>query len=529
MRNEKRSPEQIREYFELLRWNKNGCAIDLSQEFIDSNELLLSIKKALVLSEESIIFTKNLIISTEGSIFSIIESISSTEQEISSVEESILLLRKARRAALGSKPTVEESVFSSKSSTIYKFSIKEICKQLLIEIYFGFKKTLSNLFKYLIKEPILASIIYMVILGIALFLNFIFSGLFKIILIVLLIVYIGQKINYIYEQQNQKWQKHCADIEVARKQKLKQELDSLRKAEQQEFEASLQVLEVRQNELIVRQQELKELKQQIEARLRAEQQELAEFEQVRQLKLEEYQQKLNELKINESSKKELMLKTLEEKVQRWLTNDIERLTNKAMKKLKITPPSVTGELNALQNEPIRVLIGIPEKTSESVIIESDSDLNLEVIENPQIYIDPKDFESEPSREGNNRQYGVYEFLIIFLCGNFLAYYKCYYNFIRGKTVDEEFCEYLYDSIVSLKIQEKSSLRLKDERQKNVYRKRLLITTKDGKIVCFRVAKYRIERTHSLRLSQIDQAAVAIRAMLRQRRIDFIRTENLMDG
>ena len=242
MRNEKRSPEQIREYFELLRWNKNGCDIDLSQEFIDSNELLLSIKKALVLSEESIIFTKNLIISTEGSIFSIIESISSTEQEISSVEESILLLRKARRAALGSKRTVEESVFSSKSSTIYKFSIKEICRQLLIEIYLGFEKTLSNIFKYLIKEPIKASIIYIAILGIALFLNFIFSGLFKIILTVLLIVYVGQKIIYIYEQHKQKWQKHCAEVEEARKQRLKQEFESLRKAEQQEFEESLQVL-----------------------------------------------------------------------------------------------------------------------------------------------------------------------------------------------------------------------------------------------------------------------------------------------
>jgi hypothetical protein len=120
------------------------------------------------------------------------------------------------------------------------------------------------------------------------------------------------------------------------------------------------------------------------------------------------------------------------------------------------------------------------KTSQSVIVESDSDLHLELLENPEIYIDPKDFESEPSCQGNNRQYGVYEFLIIFLCGNFMAYYKCYYNFIRGKTVDEEICEYLYDCIVSLKIQEKSSLRLKDERQKNVYRKRLSILLKTEK-------------------------------------------------
>jgi small nuclear ribonucleoprotein (snRNP)-like protein len=269
----------------------------------------------------------------------------------------------------------------------------------------------------------------------------------------------------------------------------------------------------------------------MEARLQTEQQELIELEQLHQQKLDEYQQRLDNLKFQEQRNKESKLFELEEQVQEWLGNDIERLTHKAMKKLKILPPTDTGELNALQNEPIRVLIGVTErtKTFESVIVESDNYLNLEVNKNSEIYIDAKDFESEPSYDGKNRKYGVYGFLVIFLCGNFLAYYKCYLNFIRGKTVDDETCEYFYDSIVSVKIQEKFSVRGKNENQKNISIKRLIITAKDGKAVCFEIARNRIEKTHSLRLSQIDEAAIAIRYMLRQRRVDSTQTQNLDEG
>jgi hypothetical protein len=199
-----------------------------------------------------------------------------------------------------------------------------------------------------------------------------------------------------------------------------------------------------------------------------------------------------------------------------------------MKKLKIIDITDTGELNALQNEPLRVLIGVTErtKTFESVIVKSDNYLSLEANENNEIYIAPQDFESEPSYYGSSRKYGVYGFVVIFLCANFLTYYKCYWNFIRGRTVHEETCEYLYDSIVSIKVQEKSSARGRNEKQKTVHRKRLIITAKDGKTVCFQVSRNSIERTRSLRLAQIDEAAIAIRDMLRQRRVDYTQTENL---
>lgn len=535
IRNKKRSPEIIREYFELLRWKKNGCVIALAPEYVEADEVLISIKESLALNEESIILAKNSILSTEQSRVSIRESIFPLEEEIFSVEQSILSLRRERLLTRESTQAFEEEVFTNResfeSSTVSQLPIQTIWQQLIIEIYLDLKKIFSNTIQCLVEQPILAILISFSAFVLALFFNLKLPFVFNSILIILLIIYIIQKLNYIHERHNRIWQKHYADVEVERQERLRQELEARRQAEQQEFEASLEALEARQQELRVRQQELGILQQEIEARLQAEQQELIELEQLHQQNLDEYQQRLDELKFQEQRIKELKLLELEEKVQEWLGKDIERLTHKAMKKLKILPPTDTGELNALQNESICVLIGVTEriKTFESVIVESDNYLNLEANENSEIYIDAKDFESEPSYDGKSRRYGVYGFVVIFLCANFLTFYKCYFNFIRGKTVDEETCEYFYDSIVSVKVQEKSSVRGKNENQKTVNRKRLIITAKDGKTLCFQVARNRIERTHSLRLSQIDEAAIAIRDMLRQRRVDYTQTQNLDEG
>ncbi len=50
---EKRSPEIIREYFELLRWKKNGCVIALAPEYVEADEVLISIKDSLALNKKS--------------------------------------------------------------------------------------------------------------------------------------------------------------------------------------------------------------------------------------------------------------------------------------------------------------------------------------------------------------------------------------------------------------------------------------------------------------------------------------------
>lgn len=132
IRNDQRSPKIIREYFELLRWNKNGCVIALAPEQVETDELLLSIKKSLALNEESIILTQNVIPTTEQSRYSIRESVFLLEEEISSVDQSILLLRRARLSRIESTQLFEEQVFSNRereaveSSTMPRLSIQKI-------------------------------------------------------------------------------------------------------------------------------------------------------------------------------------------------------------------------------------------------------------------------------------------------------------------------------------------------------------------------------------------------------------------
>ena len=235
------------------------------------------------------------------------------------------------------------------------------------------------------------------------------------------------------------------------------------------------------------------------------------------------------------------LVTLEKDVEIWLKNDISLITKKAMRSLNIEHENEEetniNQLNVLNRDPFSIVIGISKKEkniindirkrkinnknrSESLIIESDSDRNLESLERTDLSIDDNDFYLEEKRSSSKDIFGVYEVVIIFLCSNFLTYYKCYFNFIQNKKIDEENCEYLYDSIVSVKVQDKSR---SGDNSKDTYRKRLLITTSDGKIVCFRFPRSRVERDLSDKLSGIDDAAKAIREMLRQRRIDILPT------
>lgn len=51
-------------------------------------------------------------------------------------------------------------------------------------------------------------------------------------------------------------------------------------------------------------------------------------------------------------------------------------------------------------------------------------------------------------------------------------------------------------------------------QKQIYSKRLIISTNDGKVICFQLARSRVESSISSKLSHIDDAATAIREMLR---------------
>ena len=164
---------------------------------------------------------------------------------------------------------------------------------------------------------------------------------------------------------------------------------------------------------------------------------------------------------------------LEEYVEIWLKNDISLLPEKAMKYLNIEYINEDvmniNKLNVLSRLPFPTAIGISPRERDnlnkrinsgenaSLLVESDSDRSLKSVEKTNLSIDENDFYCATKHSSSSKAFGVYEFVVIFLYSNFLTYYRCYFNFIRNQPIDEEYCEYLYDSVVSVKVQEKSRI------------------------------------------------------------------------
>ncbi len=238
----------------------------------------------------------------------------------------------------------------------------------------------------------------------------------------------------------------------------------------------------------------------------------------------------------------------DEQIIRWLNEDIYGLIHRGLielniddmghleqvkNKLKISnledndfeelyeyPKNYRGKVNLLLNTPIYLKSGCDAKSYSSMIqvdntrLESDKQRRL---------ISLDDFKSVKTLDGRKRIYGVYEFIVIFLCKNFLSYYRCYWNFMRGVSVDDEICEYLYDSIASVKIRERASSN-DSSVKKRVYREFLSITTTDGREVEFKIEEPKKISSDYWYSSNARSAAQAIRRMLRQRRIDVVKVE-----
>lgn len=210
---------------------------------------------------------------------------------------------------------------------------------------------------------------------------------------------------------------------------------------------------------------------------------------------------------------------LERRVDEYLETDKLKLIQQAKDVLKI-------EEIDIDKDPILSFIGINSReVSDSNILITDRELEKVRNRYKDLLIDENDFYEEKGLDGKYR-YGIYECFVILLCENYLAYYKCYWNFIKGSHVDEETCEYLFDSIVSVKTQERSSLNQQNPNERRKYRDLLSLTTMDGKIVYFKMSddkKQRINSSNKLNLnyvSDINKAAERIRFWLRQRRVDY---------
>lgn len=220
------------------------------------------------------------------------------------------------------------------------------------------------------------------------------------------------------------------------------------------------------------------------------------------------------------------LQNLEEKVKQWLEEDKQYLLERARDVLWIqTSISTDANKDKEAIDPIHKLVGIKYKESrnleeENKIIETDRDRYLFPNQKLRLLIEEKDFRIGKGVDGKERT-GIYEFTSIFFSRDFLAYYKCYWNFIKNLSVEEEVCEILYNNIVSVKLKERSSTKSKDIRYKRIYRNFLSITTTDGKIFSFRIDKDRKEKSGStLRESQVEEAGRIIRYKLRQNAKDI---------
>ena len=236
--------------------------------------------------------------------------------------------------------------------------------------------------------------------------------------------------------------------------------------------------------------------------------------------------KENEIEALESQIRESKIydiSDLEEKIDKWLEEDKSYLISLGMQKLKI---------KQVDTEPILSFVGISSTDkSDSYILITDRELEKVNKNYKEILINENDLYKEKGNDGRYR-YGVYECFLIYLCENFLSYYRCYWNFLKGANVDEETCEYLFDSIVSVKTRERSSLNQQNPEEKRKYADILSLTTMDGKIVYFKMSddkKQKInseDKRASKYVSGINQAAARIRYWLRKRRVDYQMTKDL---
>lgn len=203
-------------------------------------------------------------------------------------------------------------------------------------------------------------------------------------------------------------------------------------------------------------------------------------------------------------------------IDNWLQLDRREIFNKVPNQLNVIKVD-SSEYISTELSNIIVNKDGPINLSSGVVLEPDDFLLKQKIINSQDYF------CEKGLDGKTR-YSIHIFMVICLCNNFLAYYKCYWNFIRGVATLVETGEYLYDTVVSVRTEELSSAVLEDLNGKKLVMKEYLrIGTTDGKEIDFPgIYDTRIvyESKAETDTSRVKNAARIIRELLRQRRIDL---------
>ena len=530
---ESRRSEKIREYFDLLRWfnDLKLARSSSSQDILDSDTVAVNIKK-------SVEYLNNSKISLDIEFQKLYKKVESISHELNHIHSAIsknnveidlleahILIKESKYVNFHRKDTSVSPIKNS-HKTIFSLLLDDIKRSNVfnkMHVLNTLPKVVGVsilLFLFLLSLKFVNNISYQIIT----FSYFLLLSTLIFILIELIIKY------FVSKSRETKGLNFSSNLKENLRNPYNSEIIADRKIYQE--------LKYEQEHLQYRNNQMTEEYKTINSELKNIQAKLNEIESSIDSKKSEY---CEEEKYIDSKLQRLII--LEEYVEILLKNDISLLSEKAMEYLNIEykneDETNINQLNVLNRLPFPMAIGISSKEkgnvnkkrksgeNESLLIESDSDRSLKSVEKTDLSIDENDFYCATKYSSSSNAFGVYEFVAIFLCSNFLAYYRCYFNFIRNQSIDEEYCEYLYDSVVSVKVQEKSRIG-DDSSRKSIYRKRFLITTTDGKIVCFRFPQHRITSAVSGKSSDIDGAATAIREMLRQRRIDILLTSEQGD-
>ena len=231
---------------------------------------------------------------------------------------------------------------------------------------------------------------------------------------------------------------------------------------------------------------------------------------------------------------------MENMVLETFLNDMNNVLEEGLKVLSIRNPKEPEESSyareCLERDPILMFDGIKSKRdSKSSIVkipghEDEVKGDLLISEKSFYHLETLKRQEKLKGIDNKYKYSVYEFVVIYLSSNFLSCYRCYWDFLRGSFVDKEVSEYLYDSVVSVKTRERSSLNLSRDDERRIYKDSLVITTMDGRTTVFTMSEDRKDYLNSKKeqkyVSEIYAAAESIRYWLRQRRVDRVRVENI---
>jgi hypothetical protein len=510
MNSESHNPDMILEYFQSLKeWKKDQFNLDISSEIVQIDENLLLLREELDKLRLSITDESSSIKDITDKIGDMNQNIASTETEISELSNRINLVKSEYLSISNHIKTTEileksydhpnNFILNQKTAGEFRF-ILSIIRNDIKTLYLDFKRALSNF-----DVQILLQYLTGFSLGLIVLIKFSYPAANFISLAVISSYLIWRTYSVLQSKKlslnsqgsqrktnsninisQMRYKQQCLEVDIRQ---LQSQLNGHQNAVNQ--------YKRRQKELLIDMEQANR--------------NILNLSDLLNQRTEIYQSTEERIVTQIRAEKIERLSYLESLFQKWLKEYIVDLTKKAQRKLKLLSIEDDDPM-ALKATPVTVWVGVTERTSPSMIVKDGLTEGTGADQISELYIDPREFKSQDAYEGSKRKYGVYEFLVIFLCEDFLSYYKCYFNFIRRKTVNEEYSEYLYENIVFTKLQEESSVNMKNfDDSKQVYSRSLTISTNDGKVLCFRIPKARVESNPS----EIDRAALTIRDLLRQ--------------